>query len=669
MLCCSGLTGLCEHVELEEAPLRLRVLQWNVCGSGLTETPASLGFHHEFKEAFSALLQVLHRDKAGQAFWGFGKARDYTQLPPVREISSCSDFFSFIDLVYSLLYHPLGGEVRLGDSPPGDEPDLQNTLRCLFLRSTVTDTSRPPSTTNQWTVPHFEHEMNLISAPESVTKQLQRMKERAFSPTGSLSWDCDDIDGKVWKRQDNIWRKWSKSVEIFRKNSNLKDKDTPTNKGTKDAVARFISFERQEEGLGVFFRGASGAGKDLLRRSASLASPRDATMKQPNALVSVIQNGKGKTIRIQSLTLHSSMYWLLIEMCKHSIGNAAAELAIRSFTGVSEVPKGAEARAGIIFPRVLQAVELWLTEATLTARHAKFCRKVKEVMPQIVTACEYDSQWRVLPLPAERYRIVLGHGTCVMFFDLEKFEQLEELQGDPVRTSVDGIEVDSWTHPGTMQRVIPKSSCVALLRRRSDSALFIVIAVHLESAPPSDTYNVRMRAVQLRALLEHLSSLVQRLKAAGQSCTMFVGGDFNTLQEELVYGTTEEFWQCESVRAVQPPLRRPKEELAPAPEPPVARFDDAGRVHLLCEVADGGELRQASSCDGMLCTRAGSSMVIDFIFAGSATVGADKGKEFAALEVSTHEEMYVAAQADSGIFHSVKDVGSDHLPVACELAD
>merc|ERR1740121_1287647 len=398
------------------------------------------------------------------------------------------------------------------------------------------------------------------------------------------------------------------------------------------------------------------------------------TNKQPRSLISVVQDDKGQPIRIQSLTLQSSMYWLLLEMCKHSIGNSAAALAIRSFAGVSEVPKGAEARAGIIYPRVLQAVELWLTQATLTARHAKFCRKVEEVLPQIITAVEYDSQWRLLPRPAERFRIVSGAGTAVVFFDSEKFEQLEQLKGYPVRPSVDAIEVDSWDHPGTRTTVTPKSSCVALLRRRTDSALFVVIAVHLESAPPSDTYKARMRAVQLRALLKHLSSLVQKLKAAGQSCTMFVGGDFNTLQEEFVYGTTEEFWQCEGVRAVQPPLRRPKEGLAPAPEPPVARFDDAGRVHLICEVADGGELRQVSYHDGMRCTRAGRNEVIDFIFAGSASGDADKGKRsngkrICALEVSTPEESDMAAQADSGVFHCVKDLGSDHLPVGCELAN
>jgi hypothetical protein len=655
--------------DTETADAPLRVLHWNVCGSGLTETPASLGFHPEFEEAFSTLLQVLHKDKGGEAFWGFSKARDYTQLPPVREISSCSQFFSFIDLVYSLLYHPLGGEVRLGDSSPGDEPDLQNTLRCLFLRSTLTDTSRPPSSTNQWTVPQFERELDMISAPASVAKQLRRMKEGAFSPNGSLTWECVDIDGKVWKRKDNIWRKWSRSFESF------KGAATPASKSTSDALARFISFERQAGGIRSQVSGglrvATVGSVDMIRRNSALVAPRSAgaPLRQPRSLVSVVQNGQGNPIRIRSLTLHSSVYWLLIEMCKHSLDNAAAELAIRSFAGVSKVPKGAEARADIIFPRVLQAVELWLTEATLTARHAKFCRKVKDVMPQIVTAVEYDSQWRVLSLPTEGYRIVVGAGTAVVFFDSEKFEQLEELHGDPVRLSVDAIEVDSWTHPGTMKTVTPKSSCVALLRRRSDSALFVVIAVHLESAPPSDTYSARLRAVQLRALLKHLSSLVQQLKAAGQSCKIFVGGDFNTLQEEFVYGTTEEFWQSEGVRAVQPPLRPPKAGNAPAPEPPVAWFDGAGRVHLLCEVADGGDLRQASYHDGMRCTRAGSSMVIDFIFAGSASGDANVGKGAVALEVSTPEEMDIAAQADSGIFHSVKDLGSDHLPVGCELAN
>jgi endonuclease/exonuclease/phosphatase family metal-dependent hydrolase len=412
--------------------------------------------------------------------------------------------------------------------------------------------------------------------------------------------------------------------------------------------------------------------KDIFRRQTSRdssgATPRPATGKHPSSLVSVVQNSKGRPIRIQSLTLHSSMRWLLLEMCRHSMGNADADQAIRDFAGVSEVPRDAEARTDVIFPRVLQAVELWLTEAAVTARHAKFCRKVKEVMPHVVTAVEYDSQWRILPLPTERYRFARGVGTAAVFFDSERFEQLEEFQGDPVRPGVDVIEVESWAQPGKSKTVAPKSSCVALLRQRVDSALFVVIAVHLESAPPSDTYSTRLRAAQLRALLRHLSSLVQQLKAAGYSCTIVVGGDFNTLLEEFVYGTEEEFWQSESVRAVQPPLLRPQEGMVPAPDPPVARLDAAGRVRLLCEVADGGELRQASYHEGMHCTRAGSSMVVDFIFAGSAGGDTAKGPATFALEVSTPHKMDMAARADSGVFHSVSDLGSDHLPVACELA-
>jgi hypothetical protein len=95
-------------------------------------------------------------------------------------------------------------------------------------------------------------------------------------------------------------------------------------------------------------------------------------------------------------------------------------------------------------------------------------------------------------------------------------------------------------------------------------------------------------------------------------------------------------------------------------------MDAAGRVRLLCEAADGGELRQASYHEGMRCTRAGSSMVVDFIFVGSVG-GTPRGPETLALEVSTPHKMDIAAGADSGIFHTVSDLGSDHLPVACEF--
>lgn len=108
--------------------------------------------------------------------------------------------------------------------------------------------------------------------------------------------------------------------------------------------------------------------------------------------------------------------------------------------------------------------------------------------------------------------------------------------------------------------VAPKSSCVALLRRRSDhppSPYLLVVALHLASAPPSDSPIVALRRLQLHALLEEVGGVCDQLRARGCPCKVLVGGDFNAVREELVYGNGDDFFACKAVSSTRPPWQRP----------------------------------------------------------------------------------------------------------------
>jgi len=327
------------------------------------------------------------------------------------------------------------------------------------------------------------------------------------------------------------------------------------------------------------------------------------------------------------------------------------------------------ARVAAIFPIVLKEIDAWFAEATLASRHSKVSSYVDKISPALMTFVEYDEQWRQQALPTSRsYAMVHGKGTAVVVFDADVYERVTELDGVAISSSVPAITSELVVHgDGKEYQIAPKSSCVVGLRRRADSSLFLVTAVHLESAPPSESLKVNVRALQLRALQTYLSNISKQLAAKGHSCVFVLGGDFNALPEEFLHGNGAEFWEDARVLAVQPPLRRPsagKPTIGP-PVPPLVRAGDNGRWHLLCEGMDGGELHESSRVSDVTCSRAGYSMVIDFIFVG--TVG---HSSIAAEPVvtSTPEQSARAADKDYGVFNAVMNWGSDHLPVGAEIS-
>ena len=116
---------------------------------------------------------------------------------------------------------------------------------------------------------------------------------------------------------------------------------------------------------------------------------------------------------------------------------------------------------------------------------------------------------------------------------------------------------------------------------------------------------------------------------------------------------------------------------------------------------DGGELLEASyiheDVHTLQCTRAGTSKVIDFVMVGSVGLGREpdvQGAGTTPVPVTLRSEQAVATTATqcstrvvsvanvlvpanvaeraadptSGIFKTVSEWGSDHLPVGCEVA-
>ena len=262
--------------------------------------------------------------------------------------------------------------------------------------------------------------------------------------------------------------------------------------------------------------------------------------------------------------------------------------------------------------------------------------------------------------------------------------------GDSDRLVIPGV-VRSLKEQGLGESLVrPKSSCLLMLRQRcrggsevkavqSAGALVLVCAVHLESAQPSDTRKVLLRRNQVRAILSEVSGLAKALRAAGvPPCTIAIGGDFNAIREEFLHGNSEEFFACPGTQLVRPAFRPPVAPVA-AHEmgTAIAVLDAAGPLRLLCDGVDGGELveatfnsaeqpGQASAPARIACTRAGMSMVIDFVFCG-VIGGAGTSASVTPHVFVSDEEAAQAADEGYGVRAAVLRWGSDHLPVACDV--
>ncbi|CAE8588404.1 unnamed protein product [Polarella glacialis] len=632
---------------VDSAISELRLLHANVFEDGLADTPGNLGFTADFRRRASELLRVLCDDGQGRLLYGFTPSRDLSRLPPTVPLASVESIFGFIDVLYSAFYHPLGGEARLGLVAPGEPPNLESTLRGLFLRSTLADPSAPPSPTNPWqSFPGFEAALQDAFSSSSgglsaereaeLRRRLRGIANDAFEPAqGSLSWERSTIEG-IFKRHENVMRdKWDRYIAMFQSAAD----DSVRNEGATATALSLLLHVKPSTG-------ARSQGEEMM------------------ALLETFVDGQsGRVERVRTLSMRAAVWWLLLRLCQHSLRNPHAASAIEAFSGGATVSSDAEGRAATVFRQVLQAIDLWEAQSDLAYRHARLCDTFRNFSPAVATLVEYDAQWRKLPLPAVRsYEVVSGSGNASILFDGHVFERLLAVAEQDIPSQVEGERA-------------PKSSAVVLLRHRSSGVLCLVMAVHLESGPPSKTSAVRLRSAQTQALLASVAKLAALLRSQGERCAVFVGGDFNAVREEFISGNTPDFY--ETPDAVQPEAGYRAPPCGPSSEPsPSSRrafqssLGPCGELCLSCDGVDEGWLREVSRAGApagsSLCSRAGAPVVIDFILAASLGYASECDPFKAeSVAIATLEEQKEAADKDGGLAAAVRLFGSDHLPVAC----
>ena len=123
-------------------------------------------------------------DGGPQRPYGFAPARDFTRLPRAVPLNTSSRFMGHLDVLYSSVYHHLGGEVVVGDAthpPDSTAPTLGNTLRSLFLWS---DTD---ARTGVCTAPRFASELDLTLGDkcDDLHRTLLDLKETVLSTDGN----------------------------------------------------------------------------------------------------------------------------------------------------------------------------------------------------------------------------------------------------------------------------------------------------------------------------------------------------------------------------------------------------------------------------------------------------------------------------------------------------
>lgn len=166
------------------------------------------------------------------------------------------------------------------------------------------------------------------------------------------------------------------------------------------------------------------------------------------------------------------------------------------------------------------------------------------------------------------------------------------------------------------------------------------------------------------------------------------------------------FYASEGLRKIVPVQKRPVDGSAFGGSQlggSIARITPSGQLALACSGVDGGELLEASYINedvhSLQCTRAGTSKVIDFVMVGSvglarepdvqgacntlaaATLRSERAvanktatRRFPTRVVGIANVLVPADVAEraadpaSGIFKTVSEWGSDHLPVGCEIA-
>eukprot|EP00929_Paragymnodinium_shiwhaense_P077663 TRINITY_DN40019_c0_g1_i1.p1 TRINITY_DN40019_c0_g1~~TRINITY_DN40019_c0_g1_i1.p1 ORF type:complete len:636 (-),score=111.12 TRINITY_DN40019_c0_g1_i1:58-1965(-) len=621
-----------DAAEQASASLTRCVLHANVFEDGLAETPESLWFPLRFSEPTDKLLQAMGKSIEGSELVGFKACRDITQLPPVRPLTTVHTLLGFIDLVYTYLYHALGGEVQFGHTAPGEAPCLKNCLRCLFVNSHLADPDSLPSKKNLWQPPKtFDEQVRGLGdgLPARIAKateqKLKNIVAACFdSKLGCLVWDRDILEG-IFKREESVAAKWQ---------HNLKTAIRASQPGASEGDARVA-----------------------LSLLLKVLPPGHVFSGPPSALIEVVVDADGNWQKLRSLTLHAAVHWLLVKMCTQSLSSSSTRDAFAVLLKGSAVPTSAEERAGWLASQMYAHMKQWSHLCSLEARHAAFTRFCSVTSPDLMSLVEFDAEWRKYPLPSARpYKIVSGAGQASVLYCSTVFERVTTVGRNKIPTCISA----------DFGGIAPKSSAVALLRDRKTHLLSLMVAVHLESGPPSNPAKVRLRWKQTQGMLCHVAALAAQVRSAGESCCVLVCGDFNAVREEFLYGNGPELYRAPAIVAAE--FEKPLEVVSC--EERAFRTDLArdGALRLECNMVDGGWLQEVSKVvmpkGGLSCSRAGKPVTIDFIFA--ASVGRSrKSMVFEPCEIASATEQQAAGHSKDGLAVTLQLFGSDHLPVAC----
>ena len=440
-----------ESVSSGSQNVELLLFHHNIFEDGLTDTPAAVGLSPQFTARATALLEAMSSadGDGNEPFVGFGKSRDFSLLPPVNQIRTPAALLAVLDVMYCLLYHPMGGEVTIDKTAP----HLGNTLRTLFLHTSL-------QSDGNWHPYKFEPILQNIESSGQLSDTIRQIKTQVFEQQqGFLSWPRSLVQ-RLNKRTNNLWQdKWMKDLDIF-----LNDADAGF------ALTYFCT-------------------QKLLSDKSPMSS-----------LIEVLTDDQGVPQMIKTMTLQKGILFLFECLSRHSISCPRAAEQIRLFVGADQLPDDAAGRAALIAPLLFEEIDSWVQVADLRNRHSIVCETINKFAPEIVTVVEYDQQWRKLAVAgARRYSSLCGRGQASIWWDADKFDCLKEFGPLEIPTEVFGTTTTDQAVGSYAQKkgwdlcaVRPKSSCIALLRNIEGDAshLVLVVVVHLESAKPSDTPKV-----------------------------------------------------------------------------------------------------------------------------------------------------------------------------------
>jgi endonuclease/exonuclease/phosphatase family metal-dependent hydrolase len=550
--------------------------------------------------------------------------------------------------MYDGFYHVLGGQLYLGTetfdpfagaaSAAAAKP-LQNGLRTTFLHATLTDPAATPSPTNPWILPRLAEYLDKADLPFEEAAAVSSIVSSSFSSTsGTLTWS-KPVLSRLWKKGSNVYSdKWLPHAQPF----------LPVDADAKKETARRL-FICELPAVAFGEGGEQGGGCD---RPAS-------------TLMEISEDGEV----FRTTTFASACRLLLELLCTRSLEDVAAVPAIAEFAGVPESSvRGLDVqeRVNLIFPIILDYIKSWQCIGSLDQRQTKVAAVIERFRPDIITLAEYDEQWASLGVEQQ------GGG------EKGKKGVYETCERDGGMTSAVLFNKDKFSLVGggnsgassSIDKIDPKNSCVTRLKMKDADVEVFVAAVHLESGDPGQVKAVRRRARAMEKIRRRVEEQVKEWKAEGVKGLVLVGGDFNSVREEFVYGNGRDFFDSAGVKKIVPQKAEPAgEDGVFVVEEEYARLEEgSGRLLVKCEGIDGGWLKEGSFVeDGEAWTTMSKHMnyVLDYLLVGGVGLEGEGGLEMSAIRAVGSKECSECGGEAVGLRNAAREVGSDHLPVGC----